>query len=118
DPSAQPVVALAVALLEVFEMFGERGFESRLGHLLVDGDPLLRRQVLVVVDLLHLPGLAEFGMSRSVGGRRDRGHGHGVVLDVVGMRVAAELVIGGTTCGRKVRMMWTSGSMATSSGTR
>ena len=95
DAGTQPVVALIVALLEILEVVGERGVESRFEHLLVDGDPLLRRQVLIEVDLLHLPRLTELGMRGRISGGLDGGHGHGMVLDVVGMRISAQLVIGG-----------------------
>jgi hypothetical protein len=47
----------------------------------------------VVVELEHLPGLPELGVALRVGGRLERRDADLVALDVVGMRVAAALVV-------------------------
>ena len=74
-------------------------------------------EAVVVVELQRLPRLARVRVALGVAGRLEGRHRHLVAHDVVGVRVAAVLVVGGHTCGRNSRITATSGAVASSQST-
>ena len=71
-------------------------------------------EAVVVVELQRLPRLAGVGVALRVAGRLERRHRDVVALDVVGVRVAAVLVVRRDHVRPELRISRTSGSAATS----
>ena len=87
-------------------------------HRLVQGQHPRAVERVVVVELEHLPRLAELGVALRVRGRLEGRHRHLVAPDVVGVRVAAALVVRRHHVRLELRISRTSGAVASSSGTR
>ena len=86
--------ALLHPLLAPLEPLLERRLDAALEHRLVQRLGALGREADVVVELERLPRLAGVGELVGIGGGVEGGDRDLVGADVVGVRVAAELVVG------------------------
>ncbi len=95
DAGGDPVREDVELRVPVLEPLLERTHLAVLGELVLEQLHPLPQEPVVVVQLRHAPRLARVREQPVVGGGLVRGHRHLVAADVVGVRVAAVLVVGG-----------------------
>ena len=81
--------------IPVLQPAGEGPLLTVLGELLLQQLHPVPQEPVVVVELAHRPRLAGVRVEPMVGGGLVGGHRHLVAADVVGVRIAAVLVVGG-----------------------
>ena len=91
-PGGDPGVVGGVRL-PLLQALGERRLDARGEHRLVQREGAGPVEAVLVVDLQHLPRLPRLGEALRVGRRLERGHRDVVAHDVVGVGVAAVLVV-------------------------
>ncbi len=94
DPSRDPLLVLGVRL-PACQPFGVRGLQPGLDHGVVERYELLSMETELVIELGHLPGLTGLRVRLRISGCIIGSDADLVAADVVGVRIAAVLVVGG-----------------------